>query len=74
MEVIQMANEELLASMTRIRTCASWLKRTGKPIDEYPRLGKLSGTERWEAQQFACGQLPWPHKWTVRLYRIATAG
>ena len=57
-----------------IRTAATWLRKTSKQIDEYPKRNQLDAKMRWEAQQFANGRLPWLSRWTVTLYNIATAG
>lgn len=67
-----MTEAELLASISRIRTCQSWLRKTSKSINDYPRRAQLSERERTEAQQFAAGILPRPARWTIRLYQLAT--
>lgn len=60
--------------ISAIRTAATWMRKTAKPIEQYPKREKLDERMRTEAQQFACGILPWPSKWTKRLYELATAG
>lgn len=57
-----------------IRTAATWLRKTSRPIDQYPKRDKLDDVMRSQAQQFANGRLPWPAKWTKRLYEAAIAG
>ncbi len=63
-----------LERIGQIRTAATWLRRTSRPLSEYPKLTNLDDAMRREAQHFAAGILPWPSKWTLRLYRAATAG
>jgi hypothetical protein len=57
-----------------IRTAATWLRKTSQSIDKYPKRDRLDSTMRTQAQQFANGRLPWPHRWTVRLYELAVQG
>jgi hypothetical protein len=63
-----------MESISRIRTAASWLRRTGQPLESYKRLSTLSETERVHAKNFALGTYPWPSRWTVRLFTAASAG
>lgn len=63
-----------MSEISAVRTAATWLKKTGKPLTQYPKYDKLTERQRTEAQQFACGILPWPARWTLRLYHLATAG
>lgn len=67
-----MTEAEQLKSIGRIRTCQAWLRRTSKPISEYPRRTEMSEREMTEARQFASGILPRPDRWTIRLYSLAT--
>lgn len=63
-----------MASLSRIRSAATWVRRNAKRIDDYPKLSQMSPTEITDAERFATGIYPWPHKWTLRLYAIAKAG
>lgn len=63
-----------MLQVSSVRTAATWLRKTGRTIDEYPRREHLDSRMRQEAQQFACGILPWPSRWTIKLYELATAG
>jgi hypothetical protein len=63
-----------LEQIGAIRTAATWMRKTAKPIDQYPRRDRLDETMRTQAQQFAAGMLPWPSRWTIRLYNIAVSG
>ncbi|HEV2175255.1 MAG TPA: hypothetical protein VGR71_16900 [Nitrospira sp.] len=60
--------------ISEIRSAATWMRKSAKPLDQYPKRDKLDERMRIEAQQFAAGILPWPARWTVRLYGLATAG
>lgn len=60
--------------ISAIRTAATWMRKTSKPLDQYPKRDKLDGAMRQQSEQFACGILPWPSRWTQRLYELATAG
>jgi hypothetical protein len=57
-----------------IRTAATWLRKTSRRLDDYPKRDQLDAKMRWEAEQFATGLLPWPSRWTVSLYTAASAG
>ena len=60
-----------LSEMDRIgaiRTAATWMRQTGKPLEQYPRKSILDERMRQEAIHFATGILPWPSRWTKRLY------
>lgn len=63
-----------LASLTRIRSAHSWMRRSGKPLSEYPKRAAMTEREQLEAQQFAAGILPTPARWTLHLYELATKG
>lgn len=63
-----------MSEISAIRSAATWMRRTGKTIEQYPKRDKLTERQRTEASQFACGILPWPSRWTQRLYQLATAG
>lgn len=63
-----------MAHISTIRTAATWMRNNAKPLEQYPKLSSLSSAQRSEAQQFAVGILPWPSRWTPRLYALATAG
>ena len=63
-----------MAHISAVRTAATWMRKSAKPLEQYPKYGSLSSSQRQEAQQFAVGMLPWPSRWTERLYTIATAG
>ena len=67
-------SEREMPEIAAIRTAATWMRRTAKPIDEYPKRSQLDERARTEAVQFAAGILPWPARWTKRLYELATAG
>lgn len=60
--------------ISKVRTAATWMRQTGKPIDQYPKRDALDPAARREAEHFACGILPWPSRWTKRIYELATAG
>jgi hypothetical protein len=60
--------------ISAVRTAATWMRKKALPLERYPRYAQLSSTQRQEAQHFAVGILPWPSKWTIRLYEVATAG
>lgn len=60
-----------LASLTRVRTAFVWLRRTSKPISQYPKLSSLSEAERDDATKFASGIYPTPSRWTLKLYHLA---
>lgn len=57
-----------------IRLAFTWLRRTGKDLDSYPRKAGLDDQMRQEAVQFAAGTLPRPAEWTPRLYHLAVDG
>lgn len=63
-----------LVSIGRIRTLATWMRRTSKPAKDYPKIRQLSSREVFDAQQFACGRYPWPKRWTVKLFHVARDG
>lgn len=63
-----------LDTIARVRTLASWMKRTGEPAEKYPKLDQLSEQEIRDAKRFAVGFYPWPSRWTVRLYHLAKDG
>jgi hypothetical protein len=63
-----------LESISRVRTLYAWLRKTGKTVSEYPRLGQLSETEIDDAKRFAVGMYPTPARWTARLYELAKKG
>lgn len=63
-----------MSDIAAIRTAATWMRKTAKPIEQYPRLSQLDDRARTEAVHFAAGILPWPARWTKRLYEAATAG
>lgn len=69
-----MSLEVDLQWIAAVRTAATWMRRTAKPLEQYPRLSKLDPLQRQQAQQFAAGILPWPSRWTQRLYGAAVAG
>lgn len=60
--------------ISRIRTAATWLRKTSKPFRDYPRRTQLDSRMQFEAEQLACGRFPWPSRWTVRLYHAAVDG
>lgn len=63
-----------LERISAIRTAATWMRRTSRQLDAYPKLSQLDVRMRTEVQQFACGILPWPARWTVSIYRLAVNG
>lgn len=63
-----------LQRIGRIRSAATWLKSTSRTIDEYPKRDQLDTNMRSQAQMFANGRLPWPARWTIRLYHAAVDG
>ena len=63
-----------LASLSRIRGMASWIRRNGKPPNDYPKISAMTGREIFDARQFAVGGYPWPAKWTQRLVEMARSG
>jgi hypothetical protein len=60
-----------LTELSQIRTLVRWLRRTGKPIDMYPKIRQLSAMQIDDARKFANGTYPIPSRWTIRLYEIA---
>jgi hypothetical protein len=63
-----------LEQVKRIRTMATWLRRSSRTAEQYPKRDQLSGTEIFDAKQFASGVYPWPSRWTIRLTRLAKEG
>ena len=63
-----------MANISAVRTAATWMRKNGRPLEQYPKYSKLTDRQRAEANQFAVGILPWPSRWTLRLYQLATAG
>jgi hypothetical protein len=63
-----------LEVISRVRSLATWLRKTGEEAAKYPKLEGMSSQEIRDAQRFAVGFYPWPSKWTVRLYHIAKDG
>lgn len=63
-----------LLSIGRVRSLATWLRKSSKTAEQYPRIGKLSSSEVADAKAFACGIYPWPHRWTKRLFNYAKSG
>lgn len=66
--------EKDMAHISAVRTAATWMRRSSSPLERYPKLSTLTSAQRTEALQFASGILPWPSRWTVKLYSLATAG
>jgi hypothetical protein len=66
--------DETMSRIAAVRTAATWMRKSHKPIEEYPKLSKLDPQMRQQAVQFAAGILPWPAKWTARLYNLAVNG
>lgn len=60
--------------ISAVRSAATWLRKTSRTIDEYPKRDRLDSQMRSQALLFACGRLPWPARWTKRLFEAATAG
>jgi hypothetical protein len=60
-----------MEEISRVRTAATWMRRTSKPISQYPKVGKLSTRERSDAEHFATGRYPWPCRWTRTFFDLA---
>lgn len=73
MNDLELASLSDMERIAAIRTAATWLRKTSKTLDEYPKRGRLDTRMRTEATQFAAGILPWPSRWTKRLYELAVA-
>ncbi len=69
-----MTKDPELEEIGRVRTLATWLRKTSKTTEEYPKIAKLTQREIEDAKRFAVGFYPWPSKWTVRLYHLAKDG
>jgi len=67
-------SDPMLQSIGRVRTMATWIRKTGKPAARYPKLAEMEGIEAEEAKRFAVGMYPWPARWTKKLYAAAVAG
>jgi hypothetical protein len=70
----QPARSPEMESLSRVRTMATWLRKTGKHPDTYPKLATLTVRERFDASAFARGTYPWPARWTKSLVEIARGG
>lgn len=73
-ENVELSSEDELRRISAVRTAATWMRKSGKPIEEYPKLQKLDPLQRQQTVQFASGILPWPARWTRRLFEAATRG
>lgn len=63
-----------MASLSRIRGMASWIRRTGGKPPNYPKISAMSEREQFDARQFAVGGYPWPARWTLNLVEMARSG
>lgn len=63
--------DTLMEEISRIRTAVTWMRSTGKPMSAYPKRGKLTERQQFDATAFATGNYPLPARWTRRLFDLA---
>lgn len=74
MNDVELAGDSELKRISAVRTAATWMRSSGKPLSQYPKRDRLSDKMRHDAEMFAAGLYPWPSRWTVRLFEAATRG
>lgn len=60
-----------MEAISRVRSAFAWMRKTGKPIAQYPKRGRMTERETFDATAFATGNYPTPTKWTRRLFELA---